>query len=263
MRILVAARHAPGGHRPIGGVQSWGATVMGELCRLGHEVTTWEPGSGARLTGTFDIGILANAADTNPVRVFCRQNLTICHGIIAPEKPPLRDVAFTSEEVREHWRGDGPIVRQPIDLDFWRPLATQKRYLVRFSYRTGLAIARWAARTLRLPFTHISAAGPEQARATLNHAVCVLASGRAALEAMACGVPVVLCDERHYQGPLLDPDILGAMTRNYSGRGGMVPTKDNILDAIDAAIGRGSLRPHVESHHDARRVVSDLLCSFC
>ena len=36
MRILIAAKHAPHGNRPIGGVQSWSRTICRELERRGH-----------------------------------------------------------------------------------------------------------------------------------------------------------------------------------------------------------------------------------
>jgi hypothetical protein len=88
----------------------------------------------------------------------------------------------------------------------------------------------------------------------------VLATGRAALEAMACDVPVVICDHRSaYQGPLMDLDIDGSMTRNYSGRGGETPTIENVRAAIEHAIDSGGKREHVLKHHDVRHVVDQLL----
>jgi hypothetical protein len=80
---------------------------------------------------------------------------------------------------------------------------------------------------------------------------------------MACGAPVVIVDDRPYQGPLHDPATLGSRARNYSGRGGIKPTAENINHAIDAAVQAGSLRAHVEAHHDARKIVQELLCCIC
>jgi hypothetical protein len=111
-----------------------------------------------------------------------------------------------------------------------------------------------------LEYIHIKNSKPEQVREVLQQATVVLATGRAALEAMAVGCSVVICDERHYQGPLLDPDAVGSMLRNYSGRGGVVPTVGNLSAAVEAAIQRGSLRAHVERHHDVAQVVDQLLC---
>jgi hypothetical protein len=258
MRVLIAARFTPDGPRPIGGVQSWSATVGAELRQRGHDVVFWGPGSS--LAGMFDIGIAANIGDTRPALRLCTQHVVMCHGIIAPEKPAARAVAFTSEEVRDYWQGDGPIIRQPIDLDFWRPQPTEKHLLVRFSYRRGLEFVPALAQSLGLGFAHVENDNPQQVRETLSQAVCVLATGRSALEAMACGVPVVICDDRVYQAPLLDMDTTGSMLRNYSGRGGVTPNEQNVRPAIEAAIAHGSLRSHVEEHHDVRNIVTQLLC---
>jgi hypothetical protein len=263
MRILSAARHPPGGHPAIGGVQTWCATVGAELERRGHTVAYWGPKQ--RVCGFFDLGILANIADTRPALLLCRAHVAVCHGIIEPERPPARDVVFTSEEVRDFWQGTGPVIRQPIDLAFWRPLQRPQSAptLVRFSYRDGLPVAEDAARSLGLEYLHVRDARPKVARELIHQAACVLATGRAAVEAMACGVPVVICDDRNYQGPLLDPDTLGAMQRNYSGRGGVVPTVPLLTGAIELAIAAGSRRAHVETHHDVRDVVDQLLCCTC
>lgn len=258
MRVLIAARHPPGGTLPIGGVQSWCATVGAELQRIGHDVVFWGPGSA--LSGLFDAGIAANIGDTRDALKLCHRHLAVCHGIIPAEKPPARDVAFTSEEVREFWKGDGQIIRQPVDLGFWYPKDCKKDMLVRFSYRRGLDMVPAIATSMGLRFCHVSNATQPQAREVIHQAACVLATGRGAVEAMACGVPVVICDDRTYQGPFLDPDPIGAMQRNYSGRGGVTPNEQNVRQAIEAAIAGGSLRAHVEAHHDARAIVQQILC---
>lgn len=258
MRILLAARHPPNGKVRIGGVQSWCRTVAEELERRGHEVVFWGPRQA--LDGLFDAGILANVGDTRPAMRFCTRHLAMCHGIIGPERPAVRDVAFTSEEVRDFWQGSGPIIRQPIDLDYWQPKHTRRKRLVRFSYRDGLPYVPAVAELLGLDYVHLNDATPDDCRAVLQEAACVLASGRAVLEAMACGAPVVLCDDRPYQGPLLDTDIDSAMYRNYSGRGGVVPDQALLTATIRLALARGSLREHVETWHDARTITDEILC---
>jgi glycosyltransferase involved in cell wall biosynthesis len=259
VRVLLAAKHAPHGRRPIGGVQSWCATVCAELARRGHEAVTWGPEL-ALPVGRFDAGIIANAGDTGVALEKCDRVLAVCHGIIPAEQPPGGvPVAYTSEGVRAHWGGDGPVVRQPIDLDFWTP-GQGGRFLTRFSYRRGLDFLPRLAERMGLRFRHVSNLSAVNAREVLQSSACVLATGRAALEAMACGVPVVICDHRiAYQGPLLDPDTLGAMARNYSGRGGVTPTPANVAEAVQHAMGVGSLRHHVEAHHDVRKVVGEIL----
>lgn len=269
MKILLAGKYVPGSSREIGGVQSWVATVAAELRRLGHEVTLWCP-EWPLPASRFDLGILANVGLTGAAAARCDSVMAVSHGIIEPERPPERPpegmpVAFTSEGVRDHWGGTGPVIRQPIDLQFWSPGGDGSAGLVRYSYRGGLPWLADVAATLGLPYVHLRGVTPEQARDVLRNAACVLASGRAAVEAMACGVPVVICDHRSaYQGPLLDRDTLGAMARNYSGRGGEEATPDAVHSAsmsaaINETLVRGGLRRHVEQHHDVRKIVPQLL----
>lgn len=261
MRILLTARHPPNGDIPIGGVQSWCRTVAAELERLGHEVVFWGPRQKA--TGIFDLGIISNYDDSTPVMRLCKQHVVVCHGIIQPEKPPAKNAAFTSEELRDFWKGDGPIIRQPIDLDFWSPNESDREGLVRISYRKGLDFLPAVANAMGMSFRHAADASCETLRELSRKAACVVATGRSALEAMSCGAPVVICDDRPYQGPLLDPDVMGSMTRNYSGRGGVIPNAVLMIAAIERAMVRGSLRKHVEQHHDARQIVQELLCYTC
>ena len=243
---------------PIGGVQSWTATVGRELQRLGHEVAFWGP-ERPLPAGRFDAGVVANVPHTRAALARCGRVLVVSHGIIPDEGPAGERVAYTSEGVRDRWKGAGPILRQPIDLAFWTQTDAPRRFLTRFSYRRGLDFLPALAKRMGLQFRHVADLPPLDARAALRESAVVLATGRAALEAMACGAPVVICDNRKYQGPLLDPDTLGAMARNYSGRGGVVPTPANVAEAVQRAMGAGSLRSHVEAHHDARAVTQQIL----
>jgi len=259
MKIILASKYGPHGKRKIGGVQSWVATVADCLERLGHTVTLCESGEEPR--GVYDLGIMANPLHHRKAWTKCGKMLQVSHGIIDEERPVLEHVAFTSEGVRDHWGVDGPIVRQPIDLKFWRHDTDFGRsFLTRFSYRKGLPFVAEIAHQMGLTYWHLSNKPPRDVRDILSRSVCVLATGRAALEAMACGAPVVICDHRSaYQGPLLDLDAFGAMRQNYSGRGGIVPTPENVGAAIQAAINYGSARAHVERHHDAEKVTAQLL----
>jgi hypothetical protein len=259
MRILIAGKYGPHGHQKIGGVQTWIATLAAELERRHHVVELWEHGQ--RLPeGRFDIGVLSNWKHTGKLAKQCNTVRVVCHGIIPDEKPLNRDVYFTSEGVRDHWHGRGPILRQPIDLKFWTPSLCEKEYYVRFSYRRGLAFLPKVAVALNLPFYHLQNATPHQARSVLQRAACVAATGRAALEAMAVGAPVVILDHRSaYQGPLLDVHTLASMARNYSGRGGTAPTIDSAVQASRRAIACGSLRHHVEQYHDVEKIAGELL----
>lgn len=246
----------------MGGVQSWIESVAAPMRAWGHEVVTWGRGEPTPPGPQFDLGIFAHWAETSHLMPLCKRWVNISHGPIAPEKPGREAdrVLFTSEGVRDHWGVEGDIIRQPIDLSFWSPVQARRIYLTRHSYRHGLGFVPGIASRLNLKFKHISKAAYRSVRETLRESAVVLATGRAALEAMACGCAVVICDHRHqYQDALLDPDTLGAMERNYSGRGGVTPTPENIETAIRHALKIGSLRSHVERHHDAKAIAKQLL----
>ncbi len=258
MRILIAVKHPPGGRLAIGGVQSWSKTVADKLVESGHQVTFWGP-EWPLPSGRFAAGLFANLLHTAPMVLACDKVLKISHGIVEDEKGGP-GFAATSEEVRDRWHCDGPVIRQPIDLDFWSPDGRFRRYLTRFSYRGGLDWLPDIAAEHGLEYRHVRAETPERARDVLRESAVVVATGRAAVEAMACGAAVVIADEREYQGPLLDPDPLAAMTRNYSGRGGIAATPPAMRAAIGAAIERGSLRRHAEQHHDAHIIQREISC---
>lgn len=261
MRILMSSKREPGrpGRRD-GGVQTWIATVAAELRRQGHEVAIC--GAQDSPADRFDLGIFANALYTVPMAALCRRAVLVCHGIVPDESPDgwPGSVAFTSEEVRNHWRGSGPVIRQPLDLEFWSSGDSDRAGIVRYANRGGLDWLPALAADLGMPCRHVRNATHEQARDALRRAAVVVASGRCAVEAMACGAPVVICDDRPYQGPLLHTGIMmEAMRRNYSGRGGVIPTINAARAAIDHAIRVGTFRWHVEAYHDVRRIAAELL----
>jgi hypothetical protein len=261
MRILIAAKHAPDGARKIGGVQSWSRTVAAELNSRGYEAVTWGPEQPIP-HGKFDLGIIANVGNTEPVFDRCKEIRVVSHGIIPAEKPmPGLVTIFTSEEIRDHWGWEGPVIRQPIDTEFWMPSPWPLHvFLTRFSYRSGLRFVQSLAESLNLRYKHLRSSTVEVVRNILWQSAVVLATGRAALEAMACGVPVVLCDHRgSYQPPLMNLNIKQAMLQNYSGRGGVEPNHENLTEAISQAIDRGSQRDHVLKYHNVRDITDQLL----
>lgn len=259
MRILIAAKYKPNGRNQIGGVQSW-SRAIGDAFKE-HQVHFWEHGDRTP-RDRYDFGILAHWKHTGKLARLCHSFVNVSHGIIDTEQPSNFNVVFTSEGVRDFWKQPGQILRQPIDLSFWRPhdVVLHRPYLTRFSYRNGLDLVRDVAASLGLEYYHARDLAPEDVRNVLWRSRCVLASGRAALEAAACGVPVVICDDRHqYQGPLLDIDLIGAMEQNYSGRGGVTPTSENVTAAVLKSISEGSLRSHAEEHHNNVEIAERLL----
>lgn len=261
MRVLIAAKHPPGGRLRIGGVQTWSATVGAELRRLGHEVVFWGP-EWRLPSDRFELGILANTKYTRAAESVCGRVVRFSHGVI-PDESGGPGYQATSEEVRDKWGCDG-VIRQPLDLAFWTPAKLPRTLLTRHSYRRGLSFLMQSASSCGLGYAHLRQESSEVVRDTLRRSAVVIATGRAAVEAMACGAAVVIADDRPYQGPLLDPDVIGAMKRNYSGRGGFVPTADQIRAEIELAMERGCLRSHAEEHHDAREITKRILdCSLC
>lgn len=260
MKILLAAKHPPGGKLPFGGVQSWSLTMSDQFTKRGHSVTLWGP-EWPLPAGRFDLGILANVKHTHDAAESCDRVVTVSHGIIPDEAPcPFYPALGVSEEVQDCWGIGGKILRQPIDTEFWSPSAVDRDLLVLYSYRApgDLGLAQ-VAQSLGLGFVWLKNVSPEQARDTLRRAAVVCATGRAALEAMACGAPTAIADHRPYnKKPLLERNLLSAMRTNYSGRGGFVPTGNNLRDHLDGLIGSDQ-REHVLKYHDPALATEILL----
>lgn len=264
MHILLAAKHPPIGGIAFGGVASWIQTVQKQLEKRGHEVTVWGPAMPEPLEN-FDIGVFANIRSMRFAAGWCEKVIVISHGVINDEKPhDLYKTAYTSLEVREYWRADGPILAQPIDLEFWREGGKRKPVFVFYSYRApdvfGLDVV---AKNLGLEFVWLKNVEAQEARVCLQSAALVAASGRAALEAMACGAPTIICDWRPYNGdPLICLDMKVAARNNYSGRGGKNPANINIEQFARETMAFQNPREHVVNNHDASKITQELL-SLC
>jgi len=57
----------------------------------------------------------------------------------------------------------------------------------------------------------------------------------------------------------MDLDLKGASTRNYSGRGGVTPTREGVYGAIQSSIKHGSRRKHVEANHNVVDIADQIL----
>lgn len=268
MKVLLAGKYTHLGRNPIGGLQSWIETVGTELERCGHTVDYWEPhdfpscNNSANYGKTFDIGILANIELTRPALVCCRKSILVSHGIIEAEKPDLScdRLMFVSEGVQNHWGLEGEIIRQPIDLNFWRPEAIDRTMVTRYSYRGGNTHCKAVAKHLGLNFHHAKGVSHLKARKAINKSKIVFATGRAALESMACDVPTVIYDHRSaYQAPLLGVNVQSEMENSYSGRSGFTPSREQLLAATKDTLEAGGLRSWVAKHHDVRNIVNQLL----
>lgn len=252
MRILLMARETG----IIGGVQSWMETVRSVT---GADIHTPDDPP----EGRYEVGIFAHWHDfehyrgTNRWLGHCERVVNVSHGICRPEKPGPGIVACVSEEVAEHWQVDAPIVRQPITLDEGE--YDPEGPVMLFSQRHGVAhLVRDAARQMGRDFEHVHDNPRPHGR--LRRASCVVASGRALLEAMAMGIPSVLCDQRRNGSwrLLMHRHPRHAMRANYSGRNGESATVEGLVELIEAAEPNAG---HIAEHHDPADIV-ERLCSL-
>lgn len=178
MNILLTALHPAGcPKRPIGGVQSWAATMRDALTAMGHQVDVWGPYLPERKLGQFDAGLFAHWEHTHHLADHCQRVKRISHGIVPDEAGRLAHI-YTSEEVRDYWGGFGVILRQPIDLDFWSPLQYNLRYplMVKHGYYPGLIDLPSIA--VKRGWTYIQTvdADPIECRRLLRQASVVIAA---------------------------------------------------------------------------------------
>lgn len=261
MRFLFTAKHPPAGDVAFGGVASWILTLKAQLEKRGHECVVWGPKL-PEPWGRFDVGVLSNYKATKSARHWCDRVINVSHGIVDEERPAQHfSLVSTSEEVRDKWACGGGLLRQPIDLQFWRGGGKRRDCLVLYSYRARgcFGVDRLADR-LRLAFVHLRNVPAKEAREALQCAALVCASGRAALEAMACEAPTLICDDRDYNGgPLLSFSIDQARRTNYSGRGGVDPRSIDLEVLAREAMTFSNSRAYVKRWHDAERIADELL----
>lgn len=105
MNILLTALHPAGcPKRPIGGVQSWAATMRDALTAMGHQVDVWGPYLPERKLGQFDAGLFAHWEHTHHLANHCQRVKRISHGIV-PTKADLNqaiDAALARGSLRAH-----------------------------------------------------------------------------------------------------------------------------------------------------------------
>lgn len=261
MRVLFAAKHPPAGDVAFGGVASWISTLVKQFEIRGHECVVWGPGL-PEPAGRFDVGVLSNIGATARAAAWCDRFVCVSHGVVSDEKPDSwRSIIYTSEEVAGHWALPGTVLRQPIDLEYWRDDGLTRSGFVFYSYRAPDVFGLdHLARRLGLRFSWIKSVETETAREALRSAALVAASGRAALEAMATGAPTIICDHRPYNnGPLIEVSAEKAMRFNYSGRSGVHPDSFDLYSYCRQVMAFQEPRKHVERHHDARIIANELL----
>lgn len=261
----------------IGGTQSWVATVGAEMSRRGYLVTTLDStGQRGRSlsvehTDRYDLAIVSQNSTFKAARAVSDRVIFVSHGPGELEVPPYGSAnrpdlcpnaeCFVSEEL------GAPVIRQPIDTDFWRPYAPTGPPVdvLRVSYYGGMEwLSPLCMQDMGLTFVHISdMSDPKELRGWYNRASVVIASGRSALEAMSCDVPVILADHRPYNGkePLASSCIPLAMVTNYSCRDGLPITPEGMRTGLSWHLKGGTVgrRDHVMVHHRVEDIVDQLL----
>ena len=263
-RILLTNNHLV---QP-GGSETWTLTVATELVRRGYEVIVYSLDIGPfaeafpcpvvrEVAGTFDLGLVNHNSCIPAAREACRTVIMTCHGTFPPLEQPVLGAdhyVAISEEVHAHLERQGfsaTIIRNPIDCEVFSPTnrvgeklgtilslcqgALANQLLAALCEREG-----WALRTIDDGHREL---GIEK---LVNEADLVVGLGRSAMEAMACGRPVLVFDSRSYtpyamDGIVTEHNVDELIECNLSGRRfRLEATIDSVaaqLERYDPALG--------------------------
>ena len=282
-----------------GGSETYVLTVAEQLQRLGHEVTILAGETGPMsdfvadrgLTVTSDLGALPKAPDALVV-----QDSVLAYRLaeLYPDTPQLfraasdlydlqlppampgvvSDVVACSERVRRRVRHLALAhrihrLRQPIDTERFMPAgapsARPRRALLLGNYLRGrrLETIQTALERRGLTCHRVGALGeatcePEQA---IWAADLVVAKGRAALEAMACGKPVLIYDQFGGDGWVTAERYEAMEADNFAGLSAPLVLTGERLDEelADYHPDMGTVNRELATmHHSARTHVAQL-----
>lgn len=293
MRILIANHSLA---RPAGS-ETYVVTLARALRRLGHEVVGFSPrlGQVAEQLRREGIPTVVDAREAGAVDVIHSSHLDSTHLALAAmpltpvvfvqhgvgtrevlERPPqprgsIEKWVAVSERVAEAmaWR-DGllrdqiHVVPNPVDLERFAPL-----YPIRTPPRTALFLSNLQTPEMRRLVSdacRLAGIAPRflggsrsslDIRSELMVADVVVTIGRGAIEAMACGRPVILLSVAGGDGLLTPDTAMAARRTNYSGlMSRTIPTAHELAADLRRAtpdLGEWGRR-WVEEHHDVRRL---------
>jgi hypothetical protein len=222
----------------------------------------------------FDLGIIAPAKCFDPVHHLCKQTIQITHGVVEPEAPlEAADFnVFVSEEARDHWGIDGPVIRNPIDTNRYAPAGPPRSKLTtvaHFSNYDDIKNLQVACHYLGVRLVRVKHQPYPEVIKRLTDADMIFAVGRSAYEAMSMGREVVFCDNRAYYGDYeslgdgLASQVYGfAREFNCSGRWAKhdwtVEDFIGILGDYDERSGQANRRVIIDEH-DHRNIADELL----
>jgi glycosyltransferase involved in cell wall biosynthesis len=301
MRILIANHSLS---QPAGS-ETYVMTLAHSLRSLGHEVLCFSPrlGQVAEELRRRGVTVVSDAREAGSVDVIHSSHLDSTHLALAAmpvtpvvfvqhgvgtrevlERPPgprgsIERWVAVSARVAEAmaWREGLPrdeihVIPNFVDLERFRPL-----YPVRTPPRTALFLSNFQAPEMqRLISDACGLAGmmarfvggdrsTMDTRSEIQVADVVLTIGRGAIEAMACGRPVILLSVAGGDGPLTPATAMQALHSNYSGLvRRTIPTPHELateLRQVTAAMGEWG-RQWAEIHHDVRTLVPRLVTLY-
>lgn len=293
MKILVANHWL----KKLGGSETFTYTLIGELVRSGHEVkyVTMEKGQVSdAIEKDFKVKPLSNEKDFdlvlcshNTMVELCKQRIDapviqICHGPLPKLEQPsmLADAyAAVSKEVQLHLLKSGvckpiEVIHNGIDLDRFKPTTTAvavPKFILSLSHSQELNTH--LKNYFRSRFVHFDTLNKYQnpkwsVEQVMNLSDLVISCGRGAMEAMACGRPVIVMDHRPYMPPyaegIITPEnIEDLLFSNFSGRYYMknsydVSIIDQAIDNIDIYTS-DRMRYLAQKHFDIRKQVKKYL----
>jgi hypothetical protein len=223
-RILVACNHL----KSVGGSELYTYYLIKSLVRQGYNVEYFTFHTGAvsskiernlnvafKSGNNFDL-ILASHQTTVDYLFGQGPILQVCHGPIPDmEQPsPLADYHIAvSEEVSRHLKSKGflsTIIMNGVDLEIFKPKRSlnkkPKKILSLCQSREANAMIAGICEEEDLEFTSINKhSNPKfEISDEINDVDLVIGIGRSAYDAMACGRPCILFDQRAYNGSLGD-----------------------------------------------------------
>lgn len=269
LRILITNNHLV----RMGGTETWVLTMVKELAR-DHELFVFTHQKGVvsdllkpYLTDNPPICDLALINHRSCMHLEAHVKVFTSHGAFHELEQPIEGADFyvaVSEEIARKY-GIGRIIRNPIDTKALlptTPIAAQPRKALAIVSDSAFPVIREACSRLGIEVvrpTREKFSIPELA----NQVDLVFSLGRGALEAMSCGRPVIIFDDRDYtQGADGYLNDFSVRECNYSGRYfGRKFDVDGLVEEIlkfDPADGAAN-RDYVVKHHDVVRIADSYL----
>ena len=258
MKILVTANDVSG-KASKGGSSRLMKCVIDELVAQGHIVTT-------AVEGSCDVAIFSHYIDTS----ISAKKVFISQGIVDAERALLGADKYVSisEEVRHFNKVMGfhsEVIGQPIKILEQKQInKTLKNILI---IRRDETLIEDSFEFLNKLYS-VTVSDPEiPIEEQIRLADLCITLGRGALESMAQGVPVLIADNRDYQGAIGDGyvneiNIKEIAKHNFSGRRFHTPlSQEWILSELQKYDANDSnfLYEYVSAHHNVEDIVKEYL----